>query len=262
MTSQAEVTRPNIQNEMLSIMALMILRHIASEISGKWFTLMVDKTRGGYTEQMILCLRYVDNDLDVHKEVIGLHSLESFPADAIVLTVQDIVLHLNLRVNNCHGQCYDGANSMSGSKSGVTTRILDLEPRALYTHCHRHASNSGCIEGIKDTEDTLDTVYEITKLIKKSPKRDSIFMKKYKDDISTDSPGVCVMCPTCWTVGVEAFASIAENYKALQLTWDTARDTVRDTEMRAHIVGVNAQMEHFNFFFWHSAWKESPQHCG
>ena len=77
-------------------------------------------------------------------------------------------------------------------------------------------------------QDTLDTVYEITKL-KKSPKRDSIF-KKYKDDVSTDSLGIHVLCSTCWTVRAEALASIAENYEALQLTWDTARNAVRDTE--------------------------------
>ena len=96
-------------------------------------------------------------------------------------------------------------------------------------------------------EDVLDTVYEITKLIKKSPKRDSIF-KKYKDDISTDSSGIRILCPTRWTVRAEALASIAENYEALQLTWGTARDAVRDTEMRARIRGVAAQMEHFDFF--------------
>ena len=93
-------------------------------------------------------------------------------------------------------------------------------------------------------EDMLDSVYEITKLIKKSPKLDSIF-KKYKDNNSTDSPGIRILCPTRWTVRAEALASIAEIYEALQLSWDTARDAVKDTEMRARIGGVAAQMEHF-----------------
>lgn len=250
--SQAKFTSPDIQNEILSIMALMILRQIAGELSGKCFTLMVDETTDlSNTEQMILCLRFVDDDLEVHEEVIGLHSLESTSADTIVSTVQDVLLRLNLRIDNCRGQCYDGASSMSGSKSGVSTRILDLEPRALYTHCYGHALNlatQDALKGSKVMEDVLDTVYEITKLIKKSPKRDSIF-KKYKDEISTDSPGIRILCPTRWTVRAEALASIAENYKALQLTWGTARDAVRDTEMRARIRGVAAQMEQFDFFF-------------
>ena len=249
---QAKFTSPDIQNEMLSIMALMILRQIAGEISGKWFTIMVDETTDlSNTEQMILCLRYVDDNLDVHEEVIGLHSLESLSADTIVSTVQDILLRLNLRIDNCRGQCYDGASSMSGSKSGVATRLLALEPRALYTHCYGHALNLAAQDALKSVKvmaDALDTVYEITKLIKKSPKRDIIF-KKFKDDISTDSPGIRILCPTRWTVRAEALTSIAENYQALQLTWDAAKDAVRDTEMKARIGGVAAQMEHFDFFF-------------
>ena len=62
---------------------------------------------------------------------------------------------------------------MLGSKSGVSTRLLDLETRALYTHCYGHALNlatQDALKGIKVMQDTLDTVYEITKLIKKSPK--------------------------------------------------------------------------------------------
>ena len=136
---------------------------------------------------------------------------------------------------------------MSGSRSGVATQILDLELRALYTHCYRHALNlatQDTLKGINIMQDVLDTVYEIAKLIKKSPKRD----KKYKDDIGVGSLGIRMLCPTRWTVRAETLASIAENYQALQLTWDTASDAVRDTEMRARTGGVAAQMENFYFF--------------
>jgi len=62
--SQDKFTRPEIQNEILSIMALHILREIASELSGKWYTVMVDETTDlSNTEQMVLCLRYVDDNL-------------------------------------------------------------------------------------------------------------------------------------------------------------------------------------------------------
>ena len=93
-------------------------------------------------------------------------------------------------------------------------------------------------------QSTLDTVYEITKLIKKSPKRDALL----KEEITTGSPGIRVLCPTRWTVRGEALTSIAESYQALQATWSAASDETRDSEMRARIGGVAAQMEHFNFF--------------
>ena len=96
--------------------------------------------------------------------------------------------------------------------------------------------------------ETLDTVYEITKLIKKSPKRETIF-KKVKEDVTTGSPGIRILCPTRWTVRAEALSSISENYEALQLTWDEAMEATRDTEMRARIGGVSAQMKKFDFLF-------------
>ena len=55
--SQAKFTSPDIQNEILSIMALMILREITSEIAGKWYTIMVNETTDlSNSEQMVLCL--------------------------------------------------------------------------------------------------------------------------------------------------------------------------------------------------------------
>ena len=109
-------------------MALTILRQIANEISGKWYTVMVDKTTDlSNIEQMILCLRHVDNDLEVHEDVIGLYSLDSTSADTIFSTIQDVLLRLNLKIQNCRGQCYDGASSMSGSRSGVAAKLTDVE---------------------------------------------------------------------------------------------------------------------------------------
>ncbi len=57
------------------------------------------------------------------------------------------------------------------------------------------------------------------------------------------------MCPTRWTVRAEALASVAENYTALLLTWDAAKEATKDPEMKARIVGVAAQMEKFDFYF-------------
>ena len=136
---------------------------------------MVDETTDmSNTEQMVICLRYVDDNLEVHEEFIGLYSLESTSAEYITSVIGDILLRMNLKIENCRGQCYDGASSMSGQRSGVAKRITELEHRALYTHCYGHALNLAAqdsIKNIKVIEDALDTTYEIIKLIKKSPKR-------------------------------------------------------------------------------------------
>ncbi len=66
----------------------------------------------------------------------------------------------------------------SGSKSGVATVLLSKEPRACYTHCYGHALNLAVQEMVKDNKilrDTLDSVEEMTKLIKKIAKASGTF---------------------------------------------------------------------------------------
>ena len=58
---------------------------------------------------------------------------------------------------------------MSGLRGGAVKKILDEEPRAVYTHCYGHALNlagSDAVKGCKLTRGALDTSYEIIKLIK------------------------------------------------------------------------------------------------
>ena len=90
----------------------------------------------------------------MHEEFIGLYSPDLTSAESIVATIKDVLLRMNLRIENCRGQCYDGASNMSGVKSGVAAKILHLEYRALYTHCYGHTLNlavqeSGHTETVK-----------------------------------------------------------------------------------------------------------------
>ena len=86
------------------------------------------------------------------------------------------------------------------------------------------------------------------KVNKKISKREVIF-KKFKNELSVDSLGVRLLCPTHWTVRAAALSSIVENYDTLRNTWYEAKDQNRDSEMRGRIGGVAKQMDSFNFFF-------------
>lgn len=140
--SQDRFTSPSIQNELLEIMANMILRKITRSVSGKLFTIMVNRTSDiSNTEQLVFCLRDVDEDLTTHEEFIGVYDMDSTTAENITRVIQDILLRLSLQMSSCRGQCYDGAGCMAGCRTGVATTIQQQEPRALYTHCYRHTLN-------------------------------------------------------------------------------------------------------------------------
>ena len=140
---------------------------------------------------------------------------------------------------------------MSGTKSGVATKLCAAEPRAIFTHCYGHLLNLACGDAIKRCklmQDALDTTHEITKLIKKSPACDAIF-KWLKEEMGSDSPGIRVLCPTRWMIQPEALKSILDNFNVLLELWAKSLERVKDTEMKARIQGVSAQMMTFDYFF-------------
>ena len=86
---------------------------------------------------------------------------------------------------------------MKGAKNGVATQLLKDERRAVYMHCYGHALNLSVGDTVKQCKlmkDSLDTAFEVSKLVKFSPKRD-VQLDKLKADLTPDSPGFRVLCP-------------------------------------------------------------------
>ena len=101
----------------------------------------------------------------------------------------------------------------------------------------------------------MDTTSELSKLIKKSPKREGILQMIW-DDISLECPGFRVLCPTRWTANT--LKSILDNWTAINYMWTISLREKLDSEMRSSIIGVQAQMVTFEYFF--STLK--PKNCG
>lgn len=93
-------------------------------------------------EQMSL-VRFVDKDKNIREEFLGFVQCDG-GTDGETLThtiLQKFQDEWGLRMENCRGQTYDGAGAMAGCRKGVSTRILGLYPKALYTHCTSHILN-------------------------------------------------------------------------------------------------------------------------
>ena len=245
-------TSNNAQNEILRIMALNILRRIAAELKQSRFFCMSDEcTDASNREQLVICIRWVDSNLEPHEEFKGMYKLDNIQADTIVAAIKDVLIRLNLPMSKCRGQCYDGASTMKGAKSGVTTQLLKDEPRALYLHCYGHALNLAVGDTVKKCKllkDTLDTTFEVSKLVKFSPKKDVQF-EKLKADLAPNSPGFRVLCPTRWTVRAASLKSVLDNYMVLQELWDLSKDDASDPSVKARIIGIETQFKTFRHYF-------------
>ena len=246
-------TSPEIQNELLSLMSCSILRSITTKLQqADFFTIMVGECVDiSNNEQLAVCFRYVDPTLAVHEEFMGLYQCPDITANTLVTILQDILLRFNLDISRCRGQCYDGGSNMAGCRNGVKTQILRKEPRALFTHCYGHSlslSVGDAIKLIPLLRNTMDTVHEISKMLQYSPKRSSLF-KHIKCDISPDTMGFRVLCPTRWTVRGETLKSILDNYTPFLQLWERMLDERIDSDARARVGGFHSQMNTFDFFF-------------
>ena len=251
---QLKYTSHEIQNEFLRIMSHQILRNLSACISkSTYFTILADEcTDVSNHEQFTICIRWVDDELTPHEDFLGLYQVDTITSETLFNALMDVIQRLNLDIKKCRGQCFDGASNMAGSKSGVAKRIKDVEPRAIFSHCYGHSLNLAVSDVFKDIplfRDTLDTSMEITKLIKFSPKREAIF-EKLKKEFQPDSPGIRQLSSTRWTVKGDTFKSIEKNYLVLMQLWEVCLEQKGlESEIKARLNGIKAQMEQFSFLF-------------
>ena len=96
------------------------------------------------------------------------------------------------------GQCYDGASALKGKRNGLKTRILNSNPKAYYVHCYAHSLQLAIQDSVKQSKlmnSIFDICSEISKLIRKSPKR-TAQLQQLKEEIQEPSIGIRALCPT------------------------------------------------------------------
>ena len=102
---------------------------------------MDEATDCGSIEQMPIVLRYVDSEKEINKRFIKFVLCEGMTGEALAKNIEDTLAELNLPLENCCGQGYDGASAMSSKTKGASGRLLTKNPKALYVHCSSHRLN-------------------------------------------------------------------------------------------------------------------------
>ena len=93
-----QFTSSAIQNEILKDMAMHILRSIVKNIKkSSYYSIMADEITDIINkEQFVICIRWVDNDLNANEDFIGLHELSVTNAETLAFILKDVVLRLGL----------------------------------------------------------------------------------------------------------------------------------------------------------------------
>ena len=99
--------------------------------------------------------------------------------------------------------------------------------------------------------DALDTAFEISKLIKFSPKRNAAFdrIKSESEEDNLSNTGIRSFCPTRWTVRGESVGSILEYFTIPKKLWDEFLQLQLQPDVKGRIIGVKTQMLHYKLIF-------------
>ncbi|XP_071843974.1 zinc finger MYM-type protein 1-like [Apostichopus japonicus] len=249
-------------NELIEMMGNSVLRSIISEIhttSKGLYGIIADESRDiSNKEQMTCVLRWIslEEDIAVHEDFVGMYEFTSTDAITITASLKDILLRCNLPLDNCRWQSYDGAANMSGSLSGVATRITAENPSALYLHCCNHSLDlalQGCVKSSTMIRDSLSFAQDVSAFIHASPKRMANYQNIASEYTADHVENLHMLCPTRWTVRTKSISAILHNYEGLYATLVSTGDN-SSGDSASTAFGLASKMEKFSTFIGlHSA---------
>lgn len=127
-----------------------IIQHIGHEIKNiisdqvkeaKSFSVMMDTTMDlSSFDQCSIVLRYVIHD-EVCERVIGLKHVVSTSGQALFDTLHNTLSELNLPIENCVANAFDGAANMCGQYNGVSAKLSEIIANHVHTWCYAHVLN-------------------------------------------------------------------------------------------------------------------------
>ena len=72
---------------------------------------MIDETTDITNKgQCTVCIRWVEKNLEVFEDYIGFWQVRSIDVNTLVSVTRDVLLRMNLNINKCRGQCFNGAS--------------------------------------------------------------------------------------------------------------------------------------------------------
>ena len=80
---------------------------------------------------------------------ISFTKCDELNSEAIFSYIMTRLRDIDVDISNCVSQCYDRASVMSGCNTGVRKRVTDVNPKAIYIHCHAHQLNLALVDSCK-----------------------------------------------------------------------------------------------------------------
>ena len=166
---------PTIQNELIQCLGEKLRKELISKInSSPFYSLMLDTTQDiTKSDQLSIIIRHVciirnenqqPTNFKISEIILGFYELKDHSAEGMTDQGMNILKEMNITIEKCYGQGYDGARVMSGVYNGVQTRIKRIRPHADYVHCASHNLNlviNDCVSGCPEVSSFFATLQRI-----------------------------------------------------------------------------------------------------
>jgi len=147
----------------------------------KIFSVMMDTTMDlSSYDQCSIVLRYVPHN-EVYERLIGLKHVTSTSGNSLFETLKDTLAELDLPLNNCVANAFDGAANMSGQYNGVTAKLSEVIANHVHTWCYAHVLNlvlSDTTQCLTPCMSFFNLVQESYVFFKESYKRLAVYNKE------------------------------------------------------------------------------------
>lgn len=208
MPRNATYLSPDIQNELIWIMAVIIRQKIVDDVLNadtEYFTLLVDGTKDRSNKEVIsIAVRYI-KDGKQYESLLSFETTDKFDAKSNAELILKCLKKYGLKVLFILSQCYDGASVMSGEHGGIQRIIQDELGRVIpYVHCFNHRLHLVIIDVIQNIEMARD-FFDNVKLIYK-------FFHRAKIQSLYKGSTILSLIETRWAGHVRAVNAVYENY--------------------------------------------------
>nr|XP_047129330.1 52 kDa repressor of the inhibitor of the protein kinase-like [Hydra vulgaris] len=209
------------QNEINKCCGEEISKSILSEVrKNVFFSIFADEACDSSTkEQMSLVLRFVDSDFNIREDFIQfIDCSEGVKGKDLFNVLLNCVSNLNLDIKNCRGQGYDGASSVSGYINGLSAQVLNLNSKALYTHCHSHRLNLSVCEScnVQLVSEVFNKVRELSYFFNYSENRQKFLEGSILErEPQTHKKKLKDICRTRWIERIDGLNTFLEHYLSI-----------------------------------------------
>ena len=181
---------------------------------------------------MSMCVGFLDAKKQIREECVDVERITG----EVLFEVVNLKKRNYLHLEDLRSQCYDGASNMSAVKKGLSGRVLEVNPQALYTHCTSHVLNLSTTAACKKKHNTnglnangkLGSIFKI--LFKK---RDIVgACCRNRDLRSQHQPAKLVgLCKTHWAERDKAYEHFYLEFPFIVKALEIINRTCQDAEL-------------------------------